>query len=337
MNDILRPSELEPSEALAKEGAPLALRISVTDRCNMGCRYCMPPEGVLPLPRSGILTFEEIARFVRVAGGEFGPARVRLTGGEPLVRRGLPELVAMLAAEGVADLALTTNGQRLAAAASDLKRAGLRRINVSLDSLDPETYAAVSGGGDVRRVLAGIEAARSAGMFPLKLNTVVLRGVNDDGVVDLARFALSRGLQPRFLELMPIGPARAFHAERFVPAAEVRARLARHFELRELPRRPGSSAREFLADDGAGRRGAVGFIASETEPFCSGCRRLRLTSTGQLIGCLARGEGTDVRSFLGEDSESARRGLLGALAGVLGAKRARTGFGTRRPMVAVGG
>jgi len=327
--------------------SPVALRISVTDRCDLGCRYCLPLreiKGSDPLAVKGsdpfisqILSFEEIARFVRTAGAEFGLGKVRLTGGEPLVRRGIAELVAMLAATGAGDLALTTNGQRLAAMAGDLKRAGLRRVNVSLDSLDPETYAAISGGGDVRAVLAGIDAALAAGLAPVKLNTVVLRGTNDGEVVALARFALERGCTIRFLELMPIGPARAFHAERFVPAAEVRARLAEGFELRELSREPGASSREFLANDGAGRRGTVGFIASETEPFCAGCRRLRLTSTGQVIGCLARGEGVGVRSFLGDDSDSARRGVVRAVAGVLESKRVRAGFSTPRPMVTVGG
>jgi len=316
---------------------PVALRLSVTDRCDLGCCYCLPPGGVLRRPRSEILSFEEIARFVRAVGGEFGLSKVRLTGGEPLARRGLAGLVAMLAGEGAPDLALTTNGQRLAAMALPLRRAGLRRVNVSLDSLDPATYAAISGGGDVRAVLAGIDAALAAGLVPVKLNAVVLRGVNDGGAVGLARFALERGCQVRFLELMPIGPARAFHAERFVPAAEVRARLAEAFALRALPHGPGQSSREFLADDGAGRRGTVGFIAPETERFCAGCRRLRLTSTGQVIACLARGQGALVREFLRDDSDSCRRGLVRAVAAALGAKRVRAGFRTPRPMVAVGG
>lgn len=321
----------------AERPLPVSLRISVTDRCGLSCCYCLPPGGVLRQPRSEILSFEEIARFVRFLGAEFGVSKVRLTGGEPLVRGGIAELVAMLAGEHTGDLSLTTNGQRLAAMAAPLKRAGLRRVNVSLDSLEARCYSAISGGGDVRAVLAGIDAALAAGLAPVKLNTVVLRGTNNVEAVDLARFALDRGCTIRFLELMPIGPARAFHAERFVPSAEVRARLAGAFELRELPREPGSSSREFLADDGAGRRGVIGFIASETEPFCSECRRLRLTSTGQVIGCLARGEGVGVREFLGDDSDSSRRGLVRAVAEVLDAKRVRAGFHTPRPMVAVGG
>jgi cyclic pyranopterin phosphate synthase len=321
----------------AARAGPVSLRISVTDRCQLGCFYCMPPGGVVRRGRSEILTFEEIARFVRVLGEELGLSKVRLTGGEPLVRRGLAELIAMLAGESAPDLALTTNGRLLAAMAADLRRAGLRRVNVSLDSLDPRTYAAICGGGDPGLVVEGIEAARRAGLAPVKLNAVVLRSLNDREVVRLARFALGRGCAIRFLELMPIGCARRFFAERFVPAAQVRARLAEAFELRALPRKPGQSSREFLADDGAGRRGTVGFIASETQPFCAGCRRLRLTSTGQVIGCLARGEGPSVREFLRDDSDSCRRGLIGVVAEALSSKRLRAGYRTPQPMVAVGG
>jgi cyclic pyranopterin phosphate synthase len=315
----------------------IALRISVTDRCQLRCRYCLPPNGVAKRPRDQILSFEEILRFVRALRPEFEVFKVRLTGGEPLLRSGLVELVSMLSAEGIPDLALTTNGQLLAELAGPLQAAGLRRVNVSLDSLDPETYRRLTRGGELAAALRGIAAAVSRGLSPVRLNTVVLRGWNDAEVAELARFALERGLEARFLELMPIGCARPLYEELFVPSAEVRARLSGAFALKPLPAEPGRSSRDFLATDRAGRSGRVGLISSQTAPFCAGCARLRLTSTGRLIACLAEGTGPGVRELLRSAEPDADRRLREAVAGVLDGKRPRRAFRTAQPMCTVGG
>jgi cyclic pyranopterin phosphate synthase len=309
----------------AGQTSGIALRISVTDRCPMRCIYCMPPEGVPLVGHDDVLRFEEMAALVRAVRGRFGLAKVRLTGGEPLIRRGIVDLVARLAAEGPADLAMTTCGQRLADLAPALRQAGLRRVNVSLDSLDPGTYRALTRGGDLGEVLAGIGAARRARLDPVKLNMVVLRGVNDGEVVRVARWGLERGCEVRFLEVMPIDVASARHGEWFVPSAEVRSRVAAALDLVPLPRRPGTSAREYQARDAAGRAGPVGFISPCSDPFCGDCRRLRLTATGRLIGCLARTDGIDVRPWLKQlaagGSREAEVAIGAAIEQALGRKR----------------
>ena len=297
----------------------------------------MPPEGVPKCAHGDILRFEEILRFVRAVKARVGLRKVHLTGGEPLVRPGVAELVAMLAAEGVGDLALTTNGQDLAAMAGGLKRAGLHRANVSLDSLDERTFASVTHGGELGGVLEGIEAARREGLEPVKLNTLVLRGYNEAAVARMARWAIEHGCTIRFLELMPIGCAKAQFEEWFVPTDEVRARLEKSVALTPLPARPGASSRAFAARWADGLSGEVGFIASRTQPFCDGCTRLRLTSTGRLISCLASGLGRDVRSLLRTPGTAADATLQDVVAGVLGSKQARGEFSTDHAMPTVGG
>lgn len=316
---------------------PVSLRISVTDRCQLRCIYCMPPDGVPKRRHHEILTFEEIVRFVRVVNSHFRLSKVHITGGEPLLRRGIVDLVAMLADEGISDLALTTNGLRLDQMASDLKRAGLCRVNVSLDSLVEKSFAALTRGGELRAVLAGIEAARREGLDPVKLNALVLRGYNDGEVTALAQWAINRGCCIRFLELMPIGCARSSFAEWFVPASEVRRRLEKAFILTSLPYKTGGSSRNFLATDPSGRHGTIGFITPETQPFCNGCRRLRLTSAGGLIPCLAHGRGTDVKNILRSSRPDVEQALKETIAAELTAKCARLGFSTDQAMVAVGG
>ena len=318
----------------APQRQPLSLRISVTDRCQLRCVHCMPPEGVAKLPHEDILTFEEILHFVRIAKAQFDLSKVHVTGGEPLVRAEIVRLIRMLAVEGVPDLVLTTNGQSLAAKARNLRRAGLRRINISLPSLDEKTYAAFTRGGALGRTLRGIAAAQAAGLAPVKLNVVVLRGWNDGEVERLAAFALERGCTVRFLELMPIGCARAVAADRFVPASEIRQRIESAFALTPLSSEPGRSSRDFMAEDRHGRRGVVGFISARTEPFCVGCARLRLTSTGEIIGCLSRGRGISIRRFLRSDQEER---LEAAIRRVMADKAPRPDFRSRRPMIAVGG
>lgn len=316
---------------------PLSLRVSVTDRCQLRCLYCMPSVGAPRLSREEVLSFEEIVRFVHVVRRRFALTKVHITGGEPLVRPGITDLVGMLASERIADLALTTNGQRLAELAAELKRAGLRRVNVSLDTLDAGAFRTLTRGGRLEHALEGIEAALHHELAPVKINTVVLRGYNDTEVVELARFALQRGCRVRFLELMPIGYAQAAFDDLFVPTPEVRAHLDRAFTLKPLVHKAGESSRNFLASGRHGREGIIGFISPETQPFCESCTRVRLTSTGRLISCLARGDGPNVRGLLGSDSPRAAEALQELVAMKLNRKRARTAFDTVRPMVAVGG
>jgi len=315
----------------------VSLRLAVTDRCCLRCLYCKPAEGIPLLPRSDLLRFEEMVRVARVLDRHVGLAGVRLTGGDPLQRRDLVELVRMLAALRPADLALTTNGQRLAPLAAALKTAGLRRINVSLDSLDPDTFRTLTRGGALGATLDGIAAACRAGLAPVKLNVTVLRGVNDREVVNLARFGLRRGCQVRFLELMPIGVAAAKHRAWFVPAEEVRARLRAAFDLRPLPYTAGATSRNVAARDADGLSGVLGFIAPMSAPFCAGCRRLRLTPTGRLLGCLARPEGADLRPLLREPAPAGEAELVKAVRRALAVKRKGRRFADQRPMATVGG
>jgi cyclic pyranopterin phosphate synthase len=315
----------------------LWLRLSVTDRCQMRCFYCMPPEGASNTDPSRILTFEDILRFVRAVKCVRPLSKVRLTGGEPLIHRGIVHLIEMLSEVGVGDLALTTNGQELSALAADLKKAGLARVNISLDSLSETTYRALTRGGHLRPALQGIEAALAQGLTPVKLNVVVLRGWNLGEVARLAHFALRHGCQVRFLELMPIGPARRLHDRLFVSCAEVRALLGRTLELRPLQPGPGQTSRDFLAVDGRGRRGVIGFISPETQPFCAGCNRLRLTSDGHLLPCLAHGQGPCIRELLRDRSDRGWEALRKVIAAVVQDKVARTSYSTPRAMAAVGG
>jgi len=315
----------------------ISLRLSVTDRCPLRCIYCMPPEGVALRPREEVLRFEEITRFVRVLASRYAVAKIHLTGGEPLVRRDIAHLVRMLARDEPRDLALTTNGLRLAALAGSLKAAGLRRVNVSLDSVDPATFAAITGADALHRVIEGIHAARAVGLAPVKLNAVVLRGWNDGEVADLTRWALDAGCPIRFIELMPFGPAKERYRETFVSGEEIRMRLEGAFEMRALPFVPGGSARMFEVSDGRGRRGLVGFITPQSRPFCAGCARLRLTTTGELVGCLARGGGEHIRHLLKLDDTEGAAGLLSAVRRALASKRRSSGFVSTRPMATVGG
>ncbi|KKO11076.1 hypothetical protein LCGC14_0015520 [marine sediment metagenome] len=318
---------------------PVSLRISVTDRCQVRCFYCMPPEGVPACDHADVLRFEQIVRFVRAVKDHLGLSKAHLTGGEPLVRAGIVDLVSMLAAEGVDDLALTTNGLRLGEMAGDLRAAGLNRVNVSLDSLAEHTFASLTGGGSLQDVLTGIETALAEGLTPVKLNVVVLKGVNDHEVVGLAEWGLQRGCWVRFLELMPIGFAQRQHKDLFVPASEIRKRLEQIFTLEPLAETCGASSRNFMATarDSAGRSGIIGFITPETEPFCRGCRRLRLTSTGRLIACLAQDHGAEIRELLGDAGPAAEQELKETVTHLLGLKGPRTSFPEDRVMSTVGG
>jgi cyclic pyranopterin phosphate synthase len=275
------------------------LRISVTDRCNLRCTYCMP-EDVVFMDRSELLTFEEITRFVEVAV-PLGIDKIRLTGGEPLMRRDMPRLVAMLSrVAGIRDIGLTTNGLLLADQAQALYDAGLRRINISLDTLNPERFRQIARRDGLEKVIAGILAAKGAGFDPVKINAVSMRGITEEEVVPLARFARAHGLEMRFIEYMPIG---ADHWERSKVyfAHEIMEQLER--EVAPLvpvddydPRAP---AMEFQYTDGGGR---VGIIASISRPFCTSCNRIRLTADGKLRNCLFALDEVDVKHLLRENA-----------------------------------
>ena len=266
------------------------LRVSVTDRCNLRCVYCLPAQGVRCVPREQVLRFEEIREVVRV-GATLGITRVRLTGGEPLVRDGLAELVRMLAAlPGLEELSLSTNGVLLSREAHALARAGLRRVNISLDTLQPERFRAITRFGTVADVLAGIEAALDAGLHPVKLNVVVMRGVNDDELVKLGRFAIDRPLHVRYIELMPIGEY--FSRDRLVPAGEIFKRLSALGPLRPVAGPGGCGPARSFAWEGAA--GTIGIIGAVTQAFCAACNRLRLTATGRLRPCLDDEQAVDL-------------------------------------------
>ncbi len=282
------------------------LRISVTDRCNLRCIYCLPPEGIRLLPHGEMLTYEEIAAVAGLAA-ELGINKVRLTGGEPLVRARLSELVAMLAGiEGIDDISLTTNGVLLKQCAAELKQAGLKRVNVSLDSLNRDKFERITRRNDLDEVLRGIEAARTCGLNPVKVNMVVMRGINDDEVADFARLTITEGWHVRFIELMPfaadnppdghsIGSSTSLHTA-FVSANEIKERLNRLGKLEpSLPITGNGPARYFRLPQAGG---TIGFIAPVSQHFCFICNRLRLTAEGKLRPCLLSDNEIDLRQPL---------------------------------------
>ncbi|MBI4913266.1 MAG: GTP 3',8-cyclase MoaA [Acidobacteria bacterium] len=288
-----------PLDALQR---PLrSLRLSVTDRCNFRCTYCMPAERFPPdypfLPREDILHFEELARLA-VLFTRLGVEKIRLTGGEPLLRKDLPALVKMLrATEGIREITLTTNGALLAGHAKALKEAGLARVTVSLDTLDPARFQAVSDTSvPLALVLEGIAEAQGVGLHPVKINCVVQAGVNDDEVLDLAGWARGRGLALRFIEFMDVGSAAGWRLDRVLSGESLRARIHARWPLDPVPQdRLGQVAFRHRYRDGAGE---VGFISSVTEPFCLGCDRARLSADGHLYTCLFAGEGLDLKGLL---------------------------------------
>ena len=293
------------------------LRISVTDRCNFRCTYCMPREvygrDYAFLPRAELLTFEEIARLALLFT-EHGVRKIRLTGGEPLLRRDLPALVRMLAAlPGVEDITLTTNGALLARNAGALAEAGLDRVSVSLDSLDDATFARMNDVGfPVGAVLEGIAAAQAAGLTPIKVNMVVRRGINEADVLPMARFFRARGHILRLIEYMDVGHTNGWRMDDVVPAAEIIARIDADMALVALaPHYPGEVAHRWAYRDGGGE---VGVIASVTQPFCGDCTRARLTADGQLYTCLFASAGHDLRALLRSGSTDAE--LSAAIAAV---------------------
>ena len=272
------------------------LRISITDRCNFRCSYCMPAEGMEWLDRADLLTYEEQTRVARVCVERWGFDAIRVTGGEPTMRAHLPRLFELLTPLGT-DLAMTTNGVRLPELAHDLAAAGLRRVNISLDSLQRDTFRALTRRDELHRVLAGVDAALDAGLDPVKINCVVIRGVNEDEVVDLAAFGRAKGVGVRFIEFMPLDAGGEWSMDQVVPAREILDRIDAVFPLvrdREGAGH-GEPAERFGYADGDGD---VGVIASVTEPFCGDCDRVRITADGKFRSCLFALEESDLRTVL---------------------------------------
>ena len=318
------------------------LRVSLTDRCNYRCTYCMPPEAPPYGPRADVLTLEEVQRLVS-AFATWGVQRVRLTGGEPTIRRGLVGLVEAISAQ--VEVVMTTNGENLAELAGPLRAAGMRGLTISLDSLDPVRFRKITRRGDLERVKAGIDAAREAGFDRIGLNTVAIAGFNDDELGHIAAFAWDRNLVPRFIEVMPMSGGDLFVPGQLMPAAQVRAAVADAWSA-EAEADDGNGvagsgpARYWRLTTGpyAGRR--FGTIAAMTENFCDGCNRLRVSATGQLHACLARDETGDLRAAL----RSQQPGRLeDVVRHVLGTKRDGHGFnldgtgGPNKAMISIGG
>jgi len=274
------------------------LRISVTDRCNLRCTYCRPKEGISLKGHEDILRYEEILRVVSRATA-LGFVKVRLTGGEPLVRRGFVEFAAALKKiKGLEDISLTTNGILLEKYADAIFNAGITRINISLDSLDGEKYAEITRGGNLDDVFRGIAEAEKAGFSPIKINTVIVRGFNDNEVLDFARLALTKPFQIRFIEIMPVSPVNTGHAEDFLPNRQLLETIGRHFRLLPLQgkkHKTDGPARLYKLEEG---RGEIGFINPVSDHFCATCNRLRLMADGKLRACLLKEEEVDLKAAL---------------------------------------
>jgi len=316
-----------------------SLRISVTDRCNIRCFYCMPEEGVQFMDRSEILRFEEIERFVRVAAN-LGVTKLRITGGEPLVRRDLPALIERLASiPGIRDLALTTNAVLLEQHAQALYDAGLRRLNIHLDTLDRERFRQITRRDDLPRVLAGIEAARRIGFARIKINIVAVKNLSEPDVVPMGRFCREYGFEPWYIEFMPLDAQELWDRSKVLTAAEIIETLSREISpLLEVPDAdPRAPATEYRYADGGG---TVGLVASVTRPFCLNCNRLRLTSEGKVRYCLFAIEETDVKPILrGGTDEELAAAIRGNVAGKwMGHQINTTRFvPPPRPMYSIGG
>jgi GTP 3',8-cyclase len=340
-----------PSPRLADRYRRVAtdLRVSLTDRCSLRCAYCMPPEGLPWLPREDLLSDDEIVRLVGVAV-RLGVREVRLTGGEPLVRPGVPELVRLLAAlRPRPELSLTTNGLLLRRYAAALAEAGLDRVNVSLDTLDRARFHRITFRDRHADVLDGLAAAREAGLEPVKVNAVLLRDTNDDEAPALLRWSLEQGYAMRFIEQMPLDAQHAWDRSRMVSADEVLAALAAEFRLAPLPMpgRGSAPAETWYVEDGPGREGwrlqppTVGVIGSVTRPFCAACDRIRLTADGQLRNCLFAHAESDVRTPLRAGASDAE--LADVFRASVAAKLAGHGIDDpgflqpARPMSAIGG
>jgi GTP 3',8-cyclase len=317
------------------------LRVSLTDRCNLRCTYCMPEEGLAWLARDELLTDDEVVRLVRVAVERLGVREVRFTGGEPLLRPGLVGIIAACAnLHPRPELSLTTNGVGLARTAYALRAAGLNRVNVSLDTLDPVRFKTIVHRDRLSDVIAGIEAADHAGLSPVKINTVLLRGINDDEAPRLLRWCLARGYELRIIEQMPLDPQHGWRRDTMVTADEVLAVLSVEYDLEPEPDelRGSAPAQRYLINGGPS---VVGIIASVTRPFCGDCDRVRLTADGQVRDCLFARHESDLRSLLRAGATDEK--LATAWEAAVAFKRAGHGIDNpaflqpARPMSAIGG
>lgn len=313
------------------------LRVSLTDRCNLRCQYCMPAEGLNWMPAEDTLTDDEVIRLIRVATSRLGVTEVRFTGGEPLLRRGIIDIVTATNAMGV-HTSVTTNGLALRHLAAPLAAAGLDRVNVSLDSVDPATYARITRRDRLADVIAGLQAAADAGLRPVKVNAVLLRGINDRQGSDLLRWCMERGYQLRFIEQMPLDAQHGWSRSAMVTADEILDQLRTSHRLTALDGRGSAPAERFVVDDGPH---VVGIIGSVTRPFCGDCNRVRLTSDGQVRNCLFAPDESDLRSALrrgASDAELAERWVV-----AMASKRPGHGIDDpqflqpSRPMSAIGG
>ena len=306
------------------------LRVSITDRCNLRCRYCMPEEGVCKLRHRDILRYEEILEIVAMAA-ELGIKKVRVTGGEPLVRLGCADLCAGISKiPGIHEVVLTTNGILLEQQAEALKQAGVQRVNVSLDTMDPEKYRSITGGGDIQRVLRGIEAARDMGMTPIKINTVLMGGFNDGEISEFVEMTRTHPIELRFIELMPMGPGTEFGEDAYLPGQTVLDRVP---ELQLLPE-DGGVARLYRLPGAAGR---VGLISPLSRHFCGSCNRLRLTSEGALKPCLHSGQEIPLRGLHGDALRDAMISAIQAKPQMHGALDAHHRSQAGRNMNTIGG
>lgn len=288
------------------------LRVSVTDRCNLRCTYCMPADFADWMPGEHLLTLDELMTVISVAT-ELGVESVRLTGGEPLLRPDIVEIVARITALPAAPkVALTSNGLRLASLAQPLADAGLERVNISLDTLDRDRFTRMTHRDRLAQVLGGIEAAQAAGLTPVKVNAVLMRGINDDEATSLLRHSIAHNWSLRFIEQMPLDAQGSWDRSQMITAREIHDLLGAEFRLTPIPARGSAPAEEFIVDDGPH---TVGIIASVSEPFCSACDRLRLTADGQIRNCLFARDETDVRAVLRDPelSDSQRRRCIAAL------------------------
>ena len=317
------------------------LRLSVTDRCNMRCQYCMPAEGMAWYDREDVLTYEEIEAFVREVAVPLGIRKIRLTGGEPLVRQDLAVLAAKIAAiPGVEDLSLTTNGAMLARHAAALRAAGVNRLNVSMDSLRADRFKEITRGGDLARVWEGVDAAIAAGFAPLKLNVVVMRDFNEDELADFVALTAERPLHVRFIEFMPVGDYALFERVGYVGTAEMQRLIAPRFALEPVKRGElqGNGPARYWRIPGA--PGSVGFISQRSHDFCEACNRVRLTADGRLRHCLLSDHELDVRGLLraGTPAASIRAAIEADLQTKLERHRGVDGIATHaRTMSQIGG
>jgi len=314
-NAVIHPQARPGAEASGLTRRGLAVRLSVTERCQLRCTYCMPEKGCGCSRENGReLSHHQLVSLLSAIHGSHGIRRIRFTGGEPLLRNDLEDLISSVRALGIEDLSLTTNAQLLAERASALKTAGIRRLNVSLDSVRPATFHAMTRGGHLERALAGLEAAQKVGLGPVKLNMVVIRGANDQEVDEVLDYALHSGCQLRFLELMPIGAGGSRFEQDFISSAEVREQLARKgYRLRPLPWDGHETSRDWAVETPGGLKASCGFISPTSQPFCDGCRRMRITSDGWLYGCLARNIRHDLRPILEETGANHAIGHAGEI------------------------